>query len=735
MQAAQIEVGKQLVKLFCCYMEMSLQEALAPQQLQEAASRYPNMCKKVRPQAVYTMFEQGGWAALVDAMAPLYKGLTPQGDDKSQLQEYMQSRRETVAYRVVSESGPAHARRYRVEVCAMGRVAEGEASSKKEAEKKAARAYLERYQIEFSRGSRKKRPAAPSALLANRRRTLSEARQKQLESIRQALDLDQDQLPLHLLDLCMTRKSNELLAALGSYVCLFAAGHELLRHFDTLCAGQAKQLPALRGTILSKPYMEQHVPDEWMLTGKQDFFQAVVGAVFWHAIQMKRADVFQSAIVLLRPLIDKYSSDSDAWDSSTWLQETVPALDLEWGWEQVESSGGMHSRSFCTTVAIFVPGSQEIFFKGVGHGPSKKESKRRACRDIHQQLRERLFLNAPLQVPETEEWSIFLQKVIRLALQPGVYQKENLQLVGGLLFEAWSEREAACLIENLERRMMHTEIEAICSRWLQKYPAHLLKKTSKPLAAPVKPTAPSTKMHRVHTRLYRFDSECCHVCESDLQRLWRHVQGQQGEKTVYLQLSLPSCLVCGITGMHEQDRTRLEEKGISVPQYTGSPYYFESTVLQRAFPAEEVRKNRPKSPESLSKELEIKRKIGWKGEEIVYLREKDYLERLNRRDLSAKVRWVSKEDCAAGYDIVSFFPDGREKYIEVKSTSSSGKSSFEITLNEWRTAEALGDAYFIYQVANVYHTPQIKKIHNPYQAFQREELVLKPIQFRARFNT
>ncbi|NCU42533.1 MAG: DUF3883 domain-containing protein, partial [Candidatus Moranbacteria bacterium] len=70
-------------------------------------------------------------------------------------------------------------------------------------------------------------------------------------------------------------------------------------------------------------------------------------------------------------------------------------------------------------------------------------------------------------------------------------------------------------------------------------------------------------------------------------------------------------------------------------------------------------------------ELNAKRKkTGLAGEEIVMNIEKKYLRSINRDDLARQVEHRSKDQGdGLGYDILSFFEDGREKYIEVKSTT------------------------------------------------------------------
>ncbi|NCU42596.1 MAG: DUF3883 domain-containing protein [Candidatus Moranbacteria bacterium] len=99
-------------------------------------------------------------------------------------------------------------------------------------------------------------------------------------------------------------------------------------------------------------------------------------------------------------------------------------------------------------------------------------------------------------------------------------------------------------------------------------------------------------------------------------------------------------------------------------------------------------------------ELNAKRKkTGLAGEEIVMNIEKKYLISINRDDLAQKVKHRSKEQGdGLGYDILSFFEDGREKYIEVKSTTGGLGSSFYLSRNELEFLESHLENAFIYKV-------------------------------------
>lgn len=91
--------------------------------------------------------------------------------------------------------------------------------------------------------------------------------------------------------------------------------------------------------------------------------------------------------------------------------------------------------------------------------------------------------------------------------------------------------------------------------------------------------------------------------------------------------------------------------------------------------------------------------IGKKGEEIVFLLEKEYLIEIGRGELADKIRHISKEEGdGLGYDILSFFKNGEEKYIEVKSTTIENSNSFMITKNELDFLKENRKNAFIYKV-------------------------------------
>lgn len=127
-------------------------------------------------------------------------------------------------------------------------------------------------------------------------------------------------------------------------------------------------------------------------------------------------------------------------------------------------------------------------------------------------------------------------------------------------------------------------------------------------------------------------------------------------------------------------------------------------------------------------EINKKRKMtGSKGEEIAVAMEQEFFESIDRKDLAQKVRHVAAEDGdGLGYDVLSFFENGKEKYIEVKSTTTSLSSPFYLSRNELGFLKEHNEDAFIYRILISEDEPQIKT------EFSREFLEkndLIPIQY------
>lgn len=89
------------------------------------------------------------------------------------------------------------------------------------------------------------------------------------------------------------------------------------------------------------------------------------------------------------------------------------------------------------------------------------------------------------------------------------------------------------------------------------------------------------------------------------------------------------------------------------------------------------------------------KEVGSAGEQLVIDYEKQQLRNLGRFDLENEVQKVPDK---YGYDILSFDKDGKEKHIEVKTTTGGLKTSFFMTKNEIQIAINNPDSYYLYRL-------------------------------------
>lgn len=93
------------------------------------------------------------------------------------------------------------------------------------------------------------------------------------------------------------------------------------------------------------------------------------------------------------------------------------------------------------------------------------------------------------------------------------------------------------------------------------------------------------------------------------------------------------------------------------------------------------------------------RQLGLRGELLVLAQEIATLKNAGRDDLAQKVVHVSiSVGDGAGYDVQSFFPDGRQHYIEVKTTQGKAGTPFFISPNEIAFSENHMGTYSLIRV-------------------------------------
>lgn len=122
----------------------------------------------------------------------------------------------------------------------------------------------------------------------------------------------------------------------------------------------------------------------------------------------------------------------------------------------------------------------------------------------------------------------------------------------------------------------------------------------------------------------------------------------------------------------------------------------------------EHRNIRPTTPENYLLREARNGTLGRAGEEFVMKFERARLLAAGRDNFAADVEHVSRvRGDGAGYDIMSFESDGRERLIEVKTTRYGQYTPFFVTANEVGVSRDAGMSYHLYRVFSFEARPRL----------------------------
>ncbi len=108
------------------------------------------------------------------------------------------------------------------------------------------------------------------------------------------------------------------------------------------------------------------------------------------------------------------------------------------------------------------------------------------------------------------------------------------------------------------------------------------------------------------------------------------------------------------------------------------------------------------------------RSLGAAGEAFALRFERWRLQQLGASHLADRVEHVSAtEGDGLGYDIRSFEHDGRERYVEVKTTSFGARTPFFVTDNELRFSRDLAPQFRLYRVFDFRGSPRLFELSGP----------------------
>lgn len=127
---------------------------------------------------------------------------------------------------------------------------------------------------------------------------------------------------------------------------------------------------------------------------------------------------------------------------------------------------------------------------------------------------------------------------------------------------------------------------------------------------------------------------------------------------------------------------------------------YDLPIIANVSESEPIYKRNPIKINYLERE-QRNRNLGSSGEELVLEFEKWHLIKNGKENLADQIRWISKEDGdGAGFDILSRNLNGKDKYIEVKTTKLGKETPFFFSNNELNFSQKHSDYYHLYRLFN-----------------------------------
>ena len=124
------------------------------------------------------------------------------------------------------------------------------------------------------------------------------------------------------------------------------------------------------------------------------------------------------------------------------------------------------------------------------------------------------------------------------------------------------------------------------------------------------------------------------------------------------------------------------------------------------------------------------RSLGLAGEEFVVNYERERLRQAGEKRLGDRVEHVAvAQGDGLGYDVLSFDVDGRERFIEVKTTSFGKQTPFFVSRNELEFSDLARDQYHLYRLFEFRRQPRMFDLVGSVRGNCR----LDPVTYRASF--
>lgn len=127
----------------------------------------------------------------------------------------------------------------------------------------------------------------------------------------------------------------------------------------------------------------------------------------------------------------------------------------------------------------------------------------------------------------------------------------------------------------------------------------------------------------------------------------------------------------------------------------------------------------------------LNQSLGLAGEEFVLQYEHWRLVELGERRLADRVEHVSvSKGDGLGYDVLSFDTDGRERFIEVKTTGFGQQTPFFVSRGELALSKGTKDQFHLYRLFEFRKAPRLFDLTGSLE----QHCLLDPVTYRASFS-
>lgn len=160
---------------------------------------------------------------------------------------------------------------------------------------------------------------------------------------------------------------------------------------------------------------------------------------------------------------------------------------------------------------------------------------------------------------------------------------------------------------------------------------------------------------------------------------------------------------------------RASQAAVNQPAFVPSEINFSQLVVDAPVPSHEVREDHPSymPRRSASKRDYVAQEarnsaLGSAGELLVMQYEEYRLRSAGKAGLADRIEHVSKSrGDGLGYDILSFEPSGKERFVEVKTTAFAKETPFYASRNEISFSEDYHEHFHLYRLFEFRKSPKL----------------------------